>query len=182
MAKRDYYEVLGVARDASADEVKRAFKKLALRYHPDRNPDDRKGAEERFKEVAEAYEVLSDAEKRQRYDRYGHEGLRGTGFREFASFEDIFSFDLFSSIFDELGFGFGGSGRRRRRGYDLQHDLTIELREACFGVVRSIEVVRREPCEACGATGARPGTSPRRCDPLSGRSGSTSRRWRTSIA
>jgi molecular chaperone DnaJ len=166
MAKRDYYEVLGVGRGASSDEIKRAFKKLALRYHPDRNPDSRAEAEEKFKEVAEAYEVLADAEKRSRYDRYGHEGLRRTGFRPFSTVEDIFGFDLFSSIFDELGF-FGGRPRRRR-GYDIEHDLSLGFREACFGVRKTIEVSRHEPCETCGGTGARPGTQPRRCSTCRG--------------
>jgi len=162
MAKRDYYEVLGISRDSSPDDVKRAFKKLALKYHPDRNPDNRKESEERFKEVAEAYEVLSDPEKRRRYDQFGVEGLRGTGFRPFSNVEDIFGFDLFSSIFDELGF-FGGGRGRRRRGYDVEHDLTLGFKEACFGAVKTIEVVRREPCSACGATGARKGTTRRTC-------------------
>jgi molecular chaperone DnaJ len=164
MAKRDYYEVLGVARDAAGDDVKRAFKKLALKYHPDRNPESRAEAEEQFKEIAEAYEVLGDAEQRRRYDAYGPEGLRGTGFRPFSTVEDIFGFDLFSSIFDELGFGLGGRRpRRRRRGFDVEHDLTLAFREACFGVRKTIEVARHEPCEACGGTGARPGTRPQRC-------------------
>ena len=161
MANRDYYHVLGVGRDASPGDVKRAFKKLALQWHPDRNPDDREEAEGKFKEIAEAYEVLGDADKRQRYDRYGHEGLRGTGFHEFTSVDDIFGFDLFASIFEELGFG--GQGRRRRRGCDVQHDLVIGFKEACFGAVKTIELIRREPCAACGATGAQPGTSPRTC-------------------
>ncbi|MFW6161514.1 MAG: molecular chaperone DnaJ [Planctomycetota bacterium] len=162
MAKRDYYEVLGVARDAAPDEIKRAFKKLALQWHPDRNPDRREEAEAQFKEIAEAYEVLADDDKRARYDRFGHEGLRGTGFREFTNVEDIFGFDLFSSIFDELGFGLGGRGRRRR-GYDVQHDLTVKFREACFGTTQTVEALRREPCSSCGGSGCQPGTSPRTC-------------------
>jgi len=166
MAKRDYYEVLGVGRDASQDDVKRAFKKLALQWHPDRNPDSRKEAEDKFKEIAEAYEVLADADKRQRYDRYGHEGLRGTGFREFSNVEDVFGFDLFSSIFEELGFAFGGPGRRR--GYDLQYDVAVGFKEACFGVVKPIEMVRREPCAACGGSGGQPGSAPRACTTCGG--------------
>ena len=169
MAKRDYYEVLGVAKDASPEEIKRTFKKLALKNHPDRNPDDRKGAEERFKEIAEAYEVLGDAEKRSRYDQFGHEGLKGTGFRPFQNVDDVFGFGLFSSIFEELGlFGFHRGGSRRRRGYDVEHDLRLALKEACFGVTRSIEVARREPCGACGGSGAKPGTAPRRCSACGG--------------
>jgi len=163
MAKRDYYEVLGVGKDASLDDIRRAFKKLALKHHPDRNPDSRKEAEEQFREVAEAYEVLGDAEKRRKYDQFGPEGLQGTGFQHFRNVEDVFGSNLFASIFEELGFfGFGGGGRRRR-GYDIEHDLQLTLREACFGVTRTIEVTRREPCGACGGSGARQGSAPRRC-------------------
>lgn len=164
MAKRDYYEVLGVSRDATPEEIRRSFKRLALKHHPDRNPDRRKEAEEEFKEIAEAYEVLSDPAKRQRYDQFGHEGLKGTGFQHFTTVEDIFGSSLFASIFEEMGlFGMGRRGRMRRRGYDLEHDLHLSLREACFGVTRTIEITRREPCTACGGTGARQGTRPRRC-------------------
>ncbi len=158
MAKRDYYEVLGVGRDGSLDDVRRAFKKLALRHHPDRNPERREEAEEQFREIAEAYEVLGDPEKRRRYDQFGPDGLQGTGFQHFRNMEDVFGSSLFASIFEELGFG-----RRRRRGYDVEHDLHLTLREACFGVTRTLEVTRREPCVACGGTGARQGTAPRRC-------------------
>jgi len=174
MPKRDYYEVLGVNRDAKADEVKRAFKKLALKYHPDRNPDSREEAEAKFKEIAEAYEVLSDADKRQRYDQYGHEGLRGTGFRDFSNAGMDSIFDFFAgafggrSGFDDFLFGGLGGGGRRRRGYDIQHDLTLEFTEACFGTTQSIEVERREPCQACGGSGARKGTVPRQCDMCGG--------------
>jgi molecular chaperone DnaJ len=168
MAKRDYYELLGIARDAAPSEIKRAFKKLALKYHPDRNPGSRKEAEERFKEIAEAYEVLGDAEKRRRYDQFGHEGLRGTGFRPFSNVEDIFGFDLFSSIFDELGFAFGSGGGRRRRGRNVEAELILEFHEACFGVTKSLEVQRREPCEACDGSGAKQGTAPRPCGTCGG--------------
>jgi len=169
MAKRDYYEVLGAPRDAAPDEIKRAFKKLALEYHPDRNPKRRKEAEEKFKEIAEAYEVLGDEDKRRRYDQFGHEGLRGTSFRPFSSVDDVFGFDLFSGIFEELGiFGFGRGGGRRRRGYDIEHDLHVSLKEACLGTARTIDALRREPCAACGGTGARPGSTPRRCSMCGG--------------
>ena len=174
MAKRDYYEVLGVSRDAPADDIKRAFKKLALKYHPDRNPDDHKEAEERFKEIAEAYEVLGDADKRQRYDRLGHEGLRGTGFRDFSNAGMDSIFDFFAgafggrSAFDDFLFGDLGGGGRRRRGYDIQHDVVLGFIEACFGTTKSMEVVRREPCQACGGSGARRGTAPRQCDVCGG--------------
>ena len=116
----------------------------------------------------EANPPFPDDDKRRRYDRFGHDGLRGTGFREFSTVDDIFGFDLFSSIFDELGFGFGPGRRSRRRGYDVQHDLVVGFREACFGAVKDIEVVRREPCETCNGSGAKPGTSPRRCDVCGG--------------
>ncbi len=163
MAKRDYYEVLGVAREASPEDVRRSFKKLALKHHPDRNPDRRKEAEEQFKEVAEAYEVLGDPEKRQRYDRFGHEGLQGTGFQHFTSMEDILRSSIFAPLFEEMDLFGMGRGRMRRRGYDLEHELRLALREACFGVTRTIELTRREPCGACAGTGAREGTRPRRC-------------------
>ena len=162
MAKRDYYEVLGVSRSASGSEIKRAFKKLALQHHPDRNPDNVQEAERAFKEVAEAYEVLSDQDKRRRYDRFGHAGLQGTGFQTFStgSLSDIFGSDLFSSIFEELGL-FGGG--RRRRGYDVEAELTLTFREACFGCRKNIQVSRAEPCGACRGTGVKPGTQPRPC-------------------
>lgn len=163
MAKRDYYEVLGLSRDAPQEEVRRAFKRLAMKHHPDRNPDRRKEAEEEFKEVAEAYEVLGDPEKRKRYDQFGHEGLRGTGFQHFTSLDEIFGSGLFASIFEEMGFFGPRRGPRRHRGYDLEHELRLTLRDACFGVNRTIELTRREPCGACGGTGARQGTQPRRC-------------------
>ncbi|HPD17413.1 MAG TPA: molecular chaperone DnaJ [Planctomycetota bacterium] len=170
MAKRDYYEVLGVSQEASADEIRRSFKKLALKNHPDRNPDNRKEAEERFKEIAEAYEVLSDPEKRRRYDQYGPDGLKGTGFQHFSSVEDVFGSNLFAGIFEELGlFGLGGGGGRRRRGYDVEHELHLSLRDACFGVTRTIEITRREPCAACGGSGAQPGSGPRTCPTCRGR-------------
>ncbi|NQT87643.1 DnaJ domain-containing protein, partial [bacterium] len=166
MAKRDYYELLGVERGAGQDEIKRTFKKLALKYHPDRNPDNREEAEERFKGIAEAYEVLGDAEKRQRYDQYGHEGLRGTGFRPFSDVEDVFGFDLFSSIFEELGFG----GRRQSgRGGNIEAELVLDFHEACFGTKKTIEVTRREPCESCEGSGASKGTTPTACRMCGGR-------------
>src|SRR4030065_1895215 len=126
MEKRDYYDVLGVSRDAGEEDIKKAYRKLAMKHHPDRNPDDQE-AEERFKEAAEAYEVLRDQEKREIYDRYGHEGLAGTGFRGFTGFEDIFS--SFSDIFEDfLGFGTGGRKRETsRRGSDLRYDLQISF-------------------------------------------------------
>lgn len=167
MTKRDYYEVLGISREADASEVKRAYRKLAVQYHPDRNPDD-PTAEEKFKEAAEAYEVLSDAEKRRTYDRFGHEGLKGQGFTGFSGFDDIFSHfgDIFGDIF---GFG-GGRGRRSaRRGADLRIDLSITFEEAARGTTKELPIQRSEPCERCSGTGAEPGTSPETCSTCGGR-------------
>jgi len=166
--KSDYYEVLGVPRDADQAAIKRAYRKLAVQYHPDRNPDDPE-AEERFKEAAEAYEVLSDAEKRRLYDRHGHEGLRGAGFQGFAGFDDIFSH--FGDIFGDI-FGFGGAGRARRgnrRGADLRLDLSISFDEAMQGVEREVPIHRWESCDCCAGSGAEPGTRPETCSTCSGR-------------
>ncbi|MFH1730451.1 MAG: molecular chaperone DnaJ [Planctomycetota bacterium] len=168
MAKRDYYEVLGVAKTASADEIKKAFRKLAAKYHPDKNPDDKGAAEEKFKEVAEAYEVLSDADKRKRYNQFGHEGLRGTTMHSYQgqSFEDVFSAfgDLFGG--DVFGDVFGRTSRRRsgpRRGVSLERGLVITFEEAAFGCKKSVEVTRNELCPTCHGSGAAPGTSPVNC-------------------
>ena len=140
MSKRCYYECLGVERSATEEEIKKNYRKLAMQYHPDRNPGD-KEAEEKFKEAAEAYEVLSDREKREIYDRYGHEGLNGIGFRGFSGFDDIFT--SFSDIFEDI-FGFG-SGRSRTRtaqrsGADLRYDIKISFMDAAFGTTTDIEV------------------------------------------
>src|SRR3954468_22627812 len=143
--KRDYYEVLGVALDAGPDDIKKAYRQLALKFHPDRNPGDEE-APKRFKEAAEAYEVLSDPEKRQRYDRYGHAGLNGSAFHDFRSTDDIMS--AFSDIFGGGLFGdlFGERRRGPRPGPDLLMRLEIELVEAARGTSRSIEVGRQEFC------------------------------------
>jgi molecular chaperone DnaJ len=164
MVRRDYYEILGLPRDARDDEIKKAYRKLALQYHPDRNPGDRE-AEERFKEAAEAYEVLRDPQKRELYDLYGHEGLRGTGFTGFRGFEDIFS--SFSDIFEDF-FGFGSGVRRRGRVYaepgaDLRYDLAISFENAAFGTEIEIEVPKTAMCSVCEGSGATPGTSPSQC-------------------
>jgi molecular chaperone DnaJ len=161
MAKQDYYEALGVARDASAEDLKKAFRKAALKHHPDRNPGD-KEAEQKFKECAEAYEVLSDPERRARYDRFGHEGLSGARQPHFTGMDDIFSHfaDVFGSgFFQDLAGGRGGPrhGAHRR----IQMELTLE--EAFRGVEQTIEIARNETCEECRGSGARRGSGPATC-------------------
>lgn len=168
MQKRDYYEILGVPRDAGDEQIKKAYRKLALRYHPDRNPGD-KEAEERFKEAAEAYEVLRDREKRELYDRFGHAGLEGTGFRGFSGFDDIFS--SFGDIFEDF-FGFGRRADRRpraRQGPSLRYDLELSLEQAFYGTEEEIVFHRLENCEACNGTGMTPGTQPAICPTCQGR-------------
>lgn len=163
MIKRDYYEVLGVDRNSSSEQIKKAYRKLALGHHPDRNPGN-KEAEERFKEAAEAYEVLRDPEKRNIYDQFGHEGLQGTGFTGFGGFEDIFS--AFGDIFEDF-FGFGPRRRTRRSvaqpGADLLYDLRIGFAEAVFGCEKEIEIQARAECESCEGTGREPGTDEEVC-------------------
>jgi molecular chaperone DnaJ len=163
-AKRDYYEVLGVPRSASLEEIKRAFRKLAMQYHPDRNKED--GAEARFKEIGEAYEVLSDAEKRAAYDRYGHAGLQGFDFgRPFEGFD----FGGFGDIFDAF---FGGTATRRaraaQRGADRRLDIEIDFEEAAFGCEKEVEVTRQERCPRCAGKRAEPGSQPSRCPSCDG--------------
>lgn len=163
MSKRDYYEVLGVSREASADEIKKSYRKLALKYHPDRNPDN-KEAEENFKEAAEAYEVLSDDQKKAQYDRFGHEGVRGAAGG--ASMEDIFSNfgDIFGgSIFEDFFGGGGGGGRRQQKGASLRCQLSISFLEASTGCSKTIELTRQVTCNTCNGSGAKPGTSPVTC-------------------
>jgi len=174
MAKRDYYEVLGVGRGAASDEIKRAYRQLALTYHPDRNPGN-KEAEEKFKEAAEAYSILGDPEKRATYDRFGLEGLRGEGFTGFSGFDA----SIFGDFEDILGrfFGFedifGGRSRSRRaypqKGRDLALELEIGLEEAASGVEKEITLSRAEQCPECGATGVTPGTSKTSCPTCQGR-------------
>ncbi|MBU0616714.1 MAG: molecular chaperone DnaJ [Planctomycetes bacterium] len=162
-SKRDYYEVLGLERNAAPDQVKRAFRQAALKYHPDRNKE--AGAEQRFKEVSEAYEVLSDPEKRNRYDRYGHRGLDGVGMHDFSGMavDDIFS--VFGDIFGDMFGGFGGARRRagRDRGIDIQAVIEVDLREVATGVEKSLRFQRADFCQPCGGKGAEPGSSPRTC-------------------
>ncbi|MGA1826281.1 MAG: molecular chaperone DnaJ [bacterium] len=168
MTKRDYYEILGVTNHASNEELKKAYRRMALKYHPDRNPGD-KEAEEHFKDASEAYEVLSDAQKRKLYDQYGHAGLQNSGFSGFSNFEDIFGSDIFGSfsdIFSDI-FGSGSSSYRRRqrprRGSDLEYRMKIEFREAATGVNSTIEIPREETCTTCAGKGTKPGTSPITC-------------------
>jgi molecular chaperone DnaJ len=166
--KRDYYEVLGVARDADGQQLKSAYRRLAMESHPDRNPDDPEAAE-RFKEASEAYAVLSDAEKRALYDRFGHAGVSpgatsGGGFSGF----DPSVFADFSDLFGEL-FGFGGGGNRPTQGSDLVYRIEISFREAAFGAEAPLHVSRLERCEHCHGSGAAPGSRPHACPACGGR-------------
>jgi len=170
VSKRDYYEVLGVGRAATEAELKKAYRKLALENHPDRNPDD-PSAEERFKEISEAYAVLSDAEKRGRYDRFGHAGVGGPGgghpgadFGDLGNFGDLFN-DLFGDIFGGAG-GRGGRGSRRgrgQRGADLRYNLEIDLDDVLNGCEPSLKIPKMNRCEPCSGAGTAPGTQPSRC-------------------
>ncbi len=159
--KRDYYEVLGLDRSAAGNDIKRAYRRLALKYHPDNYKGDKTEAEARFKELAEAYEVLSDPPKRQTYDRYGHEGLRGAGVHDFSSmgFGDIFS--MFEDIFG--GIGVRPSRPARTRGLDLETEVELTLEQVATGVDQTLEFERNDLCATCGGSGSRPGTTPERC-------------------
>jgi len=162
-SKRDYYEVLNVDRNASDADLKKAYRKLALQYHPDRNPGD-SAAEEKFKEAAEAYGVLTDPQKRQLYDRFGHQGLEGSGFSGFSGFEDIFS--SFGDIFEDFfGLGSGrGSRSRQQRGADLRYDLSLGFLEAAFGVEKELSLEKMDTCQSCGGNGCQSGTQPETCN------------------
>ena len=173
--KRDYYEVLGVTRSASQEEVKRAYRKLAVKFHPDKNPDDPQ-AEEKFKELGEAYDVLMDADKRAAYDRFGHAAFeQGGGFR--GGFHD--PFDIFREVFGSGGIGgdifetfFGemsGRGEDRQRGADLRYDMQITLEEAAFGTEKEIEVRKLDVCDKCNGSGAEPGSRTISCPACGGR-------------
>jgi molecular chaperone DnaJ len=173
VTKRDYYEILGVSRDASDQDIKSAYRKLALKHHPDRNPGSAE-AEEKFKEAAEAYAILADADKRAAYDRFGHAGVSSAGGPGgfdptiFADFGDIFG-----GLRDIFGFGdfFGGGGRRGgpQHGSDLRYDLEISFDESAKGMETSIQIPRQETCETCRGSGAAPGTSPTVCPQCGGR-------------
>lgn len=171
--KPDYYKILGVDRNATQEEIKKAYRRMALKWHPDRNPDNKEEAEAKFKEAAEAYEVLSDPEKRARYDQFGHEGLSGMHMRGFSTLEDIF--EAFSDIFGGSGglfesfFG-GRMGRRAaRRGPSLRCEVTIDLKEVATGTARTLELRRHEICPTCGGTGAERGSLPATCNYCGGR-------------
>jgi len=175
LSKRDYYEVLGVSKTASEDEIKQAYRKLALKYHPDRNKGD-KAAEEKFKEATEAYEILRDPKKRATYDKFGHEGVsgfEGFGRGAYSDFSDIFGDFDFADIFEGFfGSAFGAKTRtkRARRGSDIQYDLSISLEETASGEEVQIKVPRHENCEVCNGTGSKAGTKPAIC-PLCNGSG-----------
>jgi molecular chaperone DnaJ len=167
---RDYYEILGVPVEASAADIKKAYRKLAMKYHPDRNPGDNE-AEAKFKEAAEAYEVLSDVQKRRVYDTYGHEGLKSTGYSGPGTAEDIFSsiHDLFGDLF-----GFGTRSRQRDPnapvpGDDLRYDMEISFMDAVHGTSREVEITKRDTCWTCEGSGARPGHKPQICPSCHGR-------------
>src|SRR5689334_25201497 len=169
--KRDYYEILGVNRDSSEEDIKKAYRKLAMKYHPDRNPDS-KDAEEKFKEAKEAYEILSTAEKRKAYDAYGHAGVNpqmggmggGAGPEGFGGFAEAFG-DIFSDIFG------GGQGRGRSsvfRGADLRYNMEVSLEQAARGTETKIRIPTMEACETCKGSGAKPGTQPKQCESCHG--------------
>ncbi|MHB8985665.1 MAG: DnaJ domain-containing protein, partial [Eubacteriales bacterium] len=167
MAKRDYYEVLEVSRNASAEEIKKAFRRLARQYHPDANQNI-DNAEEKFKELGEAYEVLSDPEKRAQYDRFGHSAFNGQGYNGFSGFGGFGDFGGLGDIFEMF---FGGSGRGRpgpEKGADIRADLEITLKEAASGLEREIKVPRTEVCSTCGGSGAAAGTKPKTCQTCDG--------------
>src|SRR5262249_43735857 len=169
MAKRDYYEVLGLAKSTGAPEIKSAYRKLAQKYHPDRNPGDTE-AEERFKEAAEAYAVLSDTDKRARYDRFGHQGVSGAGA---GGFDPSIFADFSDILGDFFGFGFGGGGRRgaggMTRGADLRYDLTLSFEEAAFGTDTVLRIPRLETCGKCSGSGSANGAAPTVCSACGGR-------------
>jgi molecular chaperone DnaJ len=171
LAKRDYYEILGVAKSANDDEIKSAYRKLALKYHPDRNKGNAE-AEEKFKEATEAYEVLRDSKKRAQYDQFGHEGVGnfdGFGKGAYRDFSDIFGDFDFGDIFEGFfGSGFSSRGKRQKRGSDLQYDLAVELEEAATGKEIQIEIPRHEPCTSCEGTGAASGSKPITCPVCNG--------------
>ena len=170
VSKADYYEVLGVSRDANEQELKSAYRKLALKYHPDRNPGDH-ASEEKFKEASEAYQVLCDADKRAAYDRFGHAGVSGGGPGGFGGFSGAVDLgDIFGDLFGEM-FNMGGQQKaaRQMRGDDLRYDLTIDFQEAIFGTEKEIRIRRLEACETCKGSGSKSGRGPATCPQCHGR-------------
>lgn len=169
MSKRDYYEVLGVDKNAATEDIKKAYRRLAKEYHPDVNPDD-KQAEQKFKEINEAYEVLSDDTRRSQYDTFGHGAANGQGgfggYGDFGGFGGGFG-DIFETFFGG-GFTGGGASRRPIKGNDIRVDIELEFEEAVFGITREIRVRRQEKCDICDGTGAKPGTSVKTCDKCGG--------------
>lgn len=169
---RDYYEILGVARDGSPDEVKKAYRQAALKYHPDRNPDDKEGAERKFKEASKAYQVLSDPEKRSQYDRYGEAAFEGPGGGAGFDFSSAFASGAFEDVLGDLFGDFFGGGRRSRnrgtRGDDLRYDMEVTFEDAARGCERHISVPRTVTCEPCSGSGAKPGTSAETCSGCNG--------------
>jgi len=162
-SKRCYYEVLKAERTVGADDLKRAYRRLALKYHPDNYKGDKAEGEAKFKELAEAYEVLSDPQKRSRYDQFGHDGLRGAGVHDFSSmgFGDIFS--MFQDIFAGSGFGGARTASPSDRGLDLETEVTLTLEEVASGAERTLEFERMDFCKTCSGSGAKPGTTPEKC-------------------
>ena len=164
--KRDYYEVLGVARDATDEEIKKAFRKLAFKHHPDHNHDD--GADERFKELNEAYQVLADTEKRSAYDRFGHAGIDGFSGRGFEGFGFNGVGSIFEDFYDFFSGVAGTTRQRQRRGADLHHKITITFEEAALGCKKDIKINRIERCSQCQGSGSKPGSQPGRCPTCNG--------------
>jgi molecular chaperone DnaJ len=191
--KRDYYEILGLDKSASFEQIKKAYRQLAIKHHPDRNPDNQKESEHRFKEISEAYEVLSDPRKKETYDRYGHAGLKGafggggfdwSNFSHFEDLRDIFGAFGFEDIFGAFGFGGmsdafggsrgGGSRGRPRRGSNIQNNLEVTLEEVHTGIEKTISVDRYETCESCSGSGAKDDKSKKRCPACGGRGNTVS--------
>ena len=185
MGKRDYYEVLGISKNASAEDIKKAYRKLAFKYHPDKNLGKEKEAEEKFKEVSEAYEVLSDSQKRATYDQFGHAGMQGAfsgggfGWSDFTHFDDLRDIfedfnlnDIFEGVGESIfGTAFGGTTRRRgpRRGASLRYQLELDFKEAAFGAEKPITIKRSELCTTCKGSGAKPGSRKKTCPDCGGR-------------
>ncbi len=173
MSKRDYYEVLGVNKSANKEEIKKAYRKLALKFHPDKNKGD-KAAEEKFKEASEAYHVLSDDKRKSNYDQFGHAAFQGGGQGGFGNFDFSSSFsDIFEDVFGDFGdFGFGGArsrrGRTNNRGSDLRYDISIELNDAFTGTEKSISYTTYKKCKTCSGSGAKPGSKPTSCNYCNG--------------